>query len=74
MSLTPRNRPHLYLKNKNRFRKSINYMSPRRGSTPKPPERDRAEHAAKLENAIGEAITKADQQFLMNEILTVEQL
>lgn len=62
MSQTSRNRPHLYLRNNDQFRQSIDYTSPRSGNTPPPPERNRIEHATKLEAAIGEAITKARQQ------------
>jgi len=62
MSQRPRNHPHLYLRNNNEFCQSVNYTSPRPGSTPPPPLRNRREHAAKLERAIGEAITKARQQ------------
>jgi hypothetical protein len=52
----------LYLRNNPRFRSSINYTSPRSVNAPPPPDRNRIEHAAKLELAIGEAITKARQQ------------
>jgi hypothetical protein len=62
MSQPSRNRPHLYLRNNTQFRLSVNYTSPRPGNTPPPPFRNRREHAAKLERAIGEAITKARQQ------------
>ena len=62
MSQRPRNRSHLYLRNNNNFRQSVNYTSPRQGNTPQPPFRNRTEHAAKLERAISEAITQARQQ------------
>lgn len=54
-----RNRPHLYLRNNG---KSESYKPQGRGSNPPPPLRDRAKHAHKLEQAIGEAIAKARQQ------------
>ena len=62
MSQRSRRLPHLYLRNNPRFRSSINYTSPRSVNAPPPPYRNRIEHAAKLELAIGEAITKARQQ------------
>ncbi|BAQ67122.1 S8 family peptidase [Geminocystis sp. NIES-3709] len=62
MSQTPRNRPHLYLRNNDQFRQSIDYTSPRSGNTPPPPDRNRIKHATKLEGAIGKAIAKARQQ------------
>ncbi len=63
MSQTPRNRPHLYLRNNDRFRQSIDYKPRRFPRTPPSlPSRNRIEHAAKLEGAIGEAIAKARQQ------------
>lgn len=62
MSQRSRRLPHLYLRNNPRFRSSINYTSPRSVNAPPPPDRNRIEHAAKLELAIGEAITKARQQ------------
>jgi hypothetical protein len=52
----------LYLRNNDKFRESVNYTSPRSVNPPPPPDRNRIEHAAKLELAIGEAITKARQQ------------
>lgn len=62
MSQRSRRLPHLYLRNNDKFRKSVNYTSPRSFNPPPPPDRNRIEHAAKLELAIGEAITKARQQ------------
>jgi hypothetical protein len=62
MSQTPRNRPHLYLRNNDQFRQSIDYTSPRSGNTPPLPDRNRIKHATKLEGAIGKAIAKARQQ------------
>ena len=62
MSQRSRRLPHLYLPNNPRFRSSINYTSPRSVNAPPPLDRNRIEHAAKLELAIGEAITKARQQ------------
>jgi hypothetical protein len=59
MPQRPRNRPHLYLRNNG---KSENYTPPQSGNTPPLLFRNRIEHAAKLERAIGEAITKARQQ------------
>lgn len=62
MSQRSRRLPHLYLRNNDKFRESVNYTSPRSVNPPPPPDRNRIEHAAKLELAIGEAITKARQQ------------
>jgi len=62
MSQRSRRLPHLYLRNNDKFRKSADYTSPRSVNAPPPPDRNRIEHAAKLELAIGEAITKARQQ------------
>lgn len=62
MSQRSRRLPHLYLRNNDKFRKSVNYTSPRSVNAPPPLNRNRIEHAAKLELAIGEAITKARQQ------------
>ncbi|MCE2668434.1 MAG: S8 family peptidase [Microcystis sp.] len=62
MSQRSRRLPHLYLRNNDKFRESVNYTSPRSVPNPPPPDRNRIEHAAKLELAIGEAITKARQQ------------
>lgn len=63
MSQNPRNRPHLYLRNNEQFRQSIDYK-PIKISYPSLslPSRNKTEHAAKLEGAIGEAIAKARQQ------------
>ncbi len=54
-----RNLPHLYLRNNGRSEK---YTSTRNPRPPKPPYRNRAEHAKKLESAIGEAIENSRQQ------------
>ncbi|MDJ0729265.1 MAG: S8 family peptidase [Crocosphaera sp.] len=51
--------PHLYLRNNG---KKVKYTSARTPRPPKPPYRNRKEHAEKLERAIGEAIEKARQQ------------
>ena len=51
--------PHLYLRNNG---KKAKYTSSGGGNTPKPPYRDRKEHAEKLQRKIGEAIEKARQQ------------
>lgn len=59
MSQRSRKHPHLYLRNNGT---SVSYTSPRTPNTPPPPERNRTEHATKLQLAIGEAITQARQQ------------
>ncbi|MGK7930001.1 MAG: hypothetical protein AB4041_01015, partial [Microcystaceae cyanobacterium] len=63
MPQRPRNRPHLYLRNNQQFRVSVDYTSPQQGGKTSPlPFRNRKEHATKLERAIGKSITQARQQ------------
>lgn len=59
MAIAPRNRPHFLLRGSGQ---SETYTSPRRGSSGLPPARARAAHAAKLERALGAAISQARQQ------------
>lgn len=56
--------PHIYLPDSG---KSENYTSPRTGSTPPPPIRDRGRHANELERAIGQALVEAQKQLESRE-------
>ncbi len=64
MPNSPRELPHLYLRNNG---KSEKYRPKGRGVTPPPPNRDRQKHAEKLKQAIEEAIFKANQQLNTRE-------
>lgn len=59
MAKAPRNLPHFLVQGGG---ESEIYTSPRRGSSGLPPARARAAHAAKLEQALGQAIAEARQQ------------
>jgi hypothetical protein len=59
MAKEPRNLPHFLVQGGG---ESEIYTSPRRGSSGLPPARTRAAHAAKLEQALGQAIAGARQQ------------
>lgn len=56
--------PHIYLSDSG---ESENYTSRGRGSTPRPPSRDRVEHAKALERAIGQALVEARKQLESRE-------
>ena len=64
MTIAPRNRPHFLVQGGG---ESEIYTSPRRGGGGLPPARARAAHAAKLHQALGQAIAGARQQLQVRD-------